>query len=157
MDRTTTRPPTALDLSDPRPSLPVTTRRLLAAAVVVAPLLIAINSLFHPEVELSGAGFLAGAQTDPSGWFVVHVVAASGALLGVPAAIGLHTLVRGSGRRIATFGGALTLLAGPILALGFASEASVLRLRPLLSTTRPVSSLPMPTPGRRSSTPSGSR
>jgi hypothetical protein len=103
-------------------------RRLLAAAVVGAPALIAVNALFHPAVELSGAGFLAGAQTAPTAWFIVHVIAAFGALLGVPAAIGLRTLVRDRGSRVATAGVALTVLASPTLALAFAVEASVLRL-----------------------------
>lgn len=101
---------------------------LLAAAVIAAPLLITANSLFHPTVEMSGESILAGARTGPTTWFVVHVVAASGALLGVPAAFGLRELVPGRARRLATSGLAFALLGAPILAMSFAAEASVLRL-----------------------------
>lgn len=112
----------------PTATTSVTVRRLLAATVVGAPLLVGVNSLFHPEVDMNGAGILAGAQTGPSGWFVVHIVAAIGAMLGVPAAFGLRSLVRDRGRRLAIAGLSLTLLAGPLLAMTFATEASLLRL-----------------------------
>lgn len=105
-----------------------TTRRLLAAAVVAAPTLIALNALLHPEVELSGASILAGASLDPSRWFAVHTVAAVGAMLGVPAAFGLRRLIAQRGRRLAHAGLTLVVLSSPILALTFAAEASVLRL-----------------------------
>lgn len=103
-------------------------RRLLAATVVFAPALVGINSLFHPEVEMSGASIFAGAAADPSAWFVVHVVAALGALLGLPAAAGLRLLVRDRGRRLATTGLGLVMVGSPLLAMTFAAEASVLRL-----------------------------
>jgi hypothetical protein len=123
---TTSTPTTPPNGGAPHP-LAMSTRRALALAVVGAPLLIAVNSVFHPEVDMTGAGFLAGAEAGAARWFAVHVVAAIGALLGAPAAVGLRTLVRHRGRRLATSGMALTLIAAPILALGFASEASVLR------------------------------
>lgn len=103
-------------------------RRVLAVAIVGAPLLVAINSVFHPEVELSGASLLAGAQSDPGTWFTVHVVAALGAMLGVPAALGLRTLARDRGHRFVTVGTVLAVVGSPILAMAFVAEASVLRL-----------------------------
>jgi hypothetical protein len=103
-------------------------RRLLAATVVFAPALLGINSLFHPEVEMSGAGIFAGAAADPSAWYVVHVIAALGALLGLPAAAGLCSLVRDRGRRLATTGLGLVMVGSPVLAMTFSAEASVLRL-----------------------------
>lgn len=103
-------------------------RDLLAAAVVVAPALIAINSLFHPAVEMTGASILAAAASGPSAWFGVHVVAALGAVLGVPAAFGLRRLVQDRGRRLATAGLGLTVVGSPLLAMTFTAEASVLRL-----------------------------
>ena len=127
---TTATSQTAATITPPAP--PATSsrsaRRLLATTVVAAPTLIAINSLFHPEVDVSGAGFLAGAQTGPSVWFAVHIIAGIGAMLGLAAAFGLHGLVRGRGRRLATTGLGLTLLAAPLLAMSFAIEASLLRL-----------------------------
>lgn len=101
---------------------------LLAAAVVGAPLLILVSSLLHPAVEFSGESLLAGARHDPTAWFVVHVVAAAAALLGIAATFGLRTLVPGRGRRLATAAVALAMVSGPLLALAFAAEASVLRL-----------------------------
>jgi hypothetical protein len=101
---------------------------LLAATVVFAPALLGINSLLHPEVEMSGASIFAGAAADPSAWYVVHVVAALGALLGLPAAAGLRSLVRDRGRRLATTGLGLVMVGSPVLAMTFAAEASVLRL-----------------------------
>lgn len=103
-------------------------RRALAATVVSAPALIGINSLFHPEVEMSGASILAGAAADPSTWFVVHLVAALGALLTLPAAAGLRLLVPGRRRRLATAGLGLIMVGSPVLAMAFGAEASVLRL-----------------------------
>ena len=122
-------PTTVTRLAAPPVARPVPlTRRLLAGAVVVAPTMIGVNSLFHPEVDMTAVGILAGAVTDPTGWFSIHLVAAFGALLGVPAAFGLRTLARDRGRRLATAGAALTAIASPLLALAFAAEASVLRL-----------------------------
>lgn len=121
-------------LSQPRAATPAVTapaprtRRLLAAAVAVAPALIGLNSLFHPTVEMSGASIFAGSAADPSAWFVVHVVAAVGALLGLPAAVGLRTLVHDRGRRLAATGVTLVAVGSPLLAMAFAAEASVLRL-----------------------------
>lgn len=102
--------------------------RLLAAAVAVQPLLLGFNALFHPEVELTGESLLTAATTDPGGWFLVHVVAAVGAFLGVPAAFGLRRLVPQAGRRLATVGVGSAVVGGPLLAATFAAEASVLRL-----------------------------
>lgn len=121
-------------LSEPRATLPAgwasepRVRRVLAATVVAAPTLVGINSLFHPEVEMTGVSIFAGAAADPSAWFVVHVVAALGALLGLPAAAGLRSLVRDRGRRLATTGLVLVMVGSPLLAMTFAAEASVLRL-----------------------------
>lgn len=105
-----------------------TTRRLLAAAVVAQPLLIAVNALFHPPVDITGSGLLAGAAAGPTAWFAIHVVAALGALLGGPAALGLRTLVAGSPKRLASAGVAVAFVGSVVLSLSFATEASVLRL-----------------------------
>lgn len=105
-----------------------TTRRLLAAAVVAQPLLIAVNALFHPPVDITGPGLLAGAAAGPTAWFAVHVVAALGALLSGPAAVGLRTLVARPPKRLASTGVALTFVGSAVLSLSFATEASVLRL-----------------------------
>ena len=109
-------------------SFPSRFQRLLAVAVVVQPLLIAVNSVLHPPVEMSGHGLLHGAAQSPGTWFAVHLTAAVGALLAAPAALGLWTLVVGRWRRLATIGVALSGVAATLLALGFAAEASVLRL-----------------------------
>lgn len=110
-----------------RPAVQPVTGRLLAAAVVAQPLLIAVNALFHPPVDITGAGLLAGAAAEPTAWFAVHVVAALGALLGGPAAAGLRTLVAGR-KRLASTGVALASVGSVVLSLSFATEASVLRL-----------------------------
>jgi hypothetical protein len=119
---------TNLDVQAPpsqdRPIVP----RLLAVAVVAQPLLIAVNALFHPEVDMSGEGLLTGAIEGPGTWYVVHMIAAFGALLGIPAAVGLRRLVRGRGRRLADVAMAAWFVAGGLLAMGFAAEGSLLRL-----------------------------
>lgn len=110
------------------PLVSATGRRWLAGAVVAAPLLIAVNSVFHPPVDLSAAGILTGAELGPARWFAIHIIAATGALLGIPAAFGLLLLVPHRGRRLAVSGVAATVVGGPLLAMGFAAEASALRL-----------------------------
>ncbi len=112
----------------PRLRRPIGGRRLLAAAVVVQPLLLGFNASFHPEVELTGESLLTAATADPGDWFLVHVVAALGALLVVPAAFGLRRLVPQAGRRLATVGVGSAVVGGQLLAATFAAEASVMRL-----------------------------
>lgn len=102
--------------------------RLLAAAVLGAPVLLSINSAFHPSVDITARSLLDGAESGPTQWYVVHMVAALGAMLGVAAALGLRTLVVGRGRRLATVALGLTAVGAPLLAMSFAIEASVLEL-----------------------------
>ena len=109
--------------------------RLLAAAVLGAPVLLSINSAFHPRVDITAESLLEGAGTGPDQWYAVHLVAALGAMLGIAAAIGLRTLVVGRGRRLSTVALALTVLGAPILAMSFAIEAAVLRLATDLEPT----------------------
>lgn len=106
----------------------VASRRWLAAAVFAAPSLIAVNSLFHPPVDISASAILSGAETGPSAWFIVHVIAAIGALVGIPAALGVRLLVGHRGQRLATAGVATAVISGTLLAIAFAAEASALRL-----------------------------
>jgi hypothetical protein len=103
-------------------------RRLLAAALVAQPLLVGINATFHPEMEFTAAGLLAAAAGGPTTWYVVHLVAALGALLTVPALLGLRTLVSERGRRVADLGVAAGVVAAALLGIAFGIEASVLRL-----------------------------
>lgn len=105
-----------------------TVRRLLAAAVVVQPLLIGVNAIFHPSIELTAAGILAGTAENPTTWYVVHMIAALGALLTIPAVLGLRTLVRERGRRVADVGVGAGIVAAAILGIAFGAEASVMRL-----------------------------
>lgn len=103
-------------------------RRLLAVGLVAQPLLIGINALFHPRIEFTPAGILAGTADGPAVWFAVHIVAALGALLTLPAVLGLRTLVSERGRRVANVGVGGGILAAAILPAAFAIEASVFRL-----------------------------
>lgn len=103
-------------------------RRLLAAALVAQPLLLGINATFHPPIEFTPAGVLAGAAESPAGWYAVHLVAALGALLTIPAVIGLRTLVRERGRLVANLGVGAGIVAAAVLPVAFGIEASVLRL-----------------------------
>lgn len=107
---------------------PQTRRRLLAAAVLGAPVLLSINSAFHPAVEITADSLAAGASADPGRWYAVHAVAAVGAMLYLAAAVGLRTLVTGRGRRVADVALGLSLVGAPLLAMLFAAEASVLSL-----------------------------
>ena len=112
-------------MSDP---VPFRGSRVLAVAVVAQPVLIAVNSLLHPPVELSGHGLLHGAAQSPGTWFAVHLSAAVGGLLFVPAAVGLRSLVAGRIRWLATAGVTVSVVAALTLAIAFIAEASVLRL-----------------------------
>ncbi len=105
-----------------------TRHRLLAAAVAVQPLLIGINALFHPEVDLTAAGILRGAAESPLTWYAVHLVAATGALLAAPAALGLRSLVGRRAARAATLGVLASFLGSILLSAAFFIEASLLRL-----------------------------
>jgi hypothetical protein len=102
--------------------------RLLAAAVIAQPLSIGVNSLFHPQIEFSAAGLLAGASAGPTRWYAVHIVAALGALLLLPGAFGLRMLVPHRGRRLATAGVVAAVVGAVCLTIAFVAEASVLRL-----------------------------
>lgn len=103
-------------------------RRLLAAAVLGAPVLISINSAFHPPVEMTAASLVEATAASPGQWYAVHLLAALGALLSMAAAVGVRTLVVGRGRRLATAALGFTLVGSTLLALAFAIEASVLHL-----------------------------
>jgi hypothetical protein len=102
--------------------------RLLAVAVVAQPLLIAVNAIFHPEVDLNGEGLLQAAMEGPTRWYAVHMVAALGAVVGAPAALGLRRLVHHGGRRLADAAVVSALLAAVLLSMTFAAEGSLLRL-----------------------------
>ncbi len=102
--------------------------RLLAAAVVVQPLLIAVNSIFHPAVEITAASFLATAAQNPTTWYAIHMVAALGGLLILPAVLGLRTLVRERGRLVANISVGAGIVAAVILGIALGIEASVMRL-----------------------------
>lgn len=97
-------------------------------ALVAQPLLLGINATFHPPIEFTPAGILAGAAEGPAGWYAVHLVAALGALLTIPAVIGLRTLVSERGRLVANFGVGAGMVAAAVLPLAFGIEASVFRL-----------------------------
>lgn len=101
---------------------------ILAVAVVAQPLLLAVNATFHPEVELNGPSLLAGAAESPVTWYAVHLIAALGAMLGVPAALGIRRLVAGRDRRLADAAVGAAVVAAVVLSMTFAMEASVLRL-----------------------------
>lgn len=103
-------------------------RRLLAVALVAQPLLVGVNATFHPEIEFTAAGVLAGAAQDPTRWYVIHLVAALGAALTIPAVLALRSLVRERGRRVANVGVGAGIVAGTVLTMAFAVEASVFRL-----------------------------
>jgi hypothetical protein len=108
------------------PSAPV--RRMLAAAIVAQPLLVGLNSAVHPEVEFTASSMLDAAANGPTRWYVIHLVAAIGAMLTVPAVLGLRTLVHERGRRAADLGVVAGIVAAAILTVAFGIEASVLRL-----------------------------
>lgn len=105
-----------------------TVRRLLAAAMVVQPLLILINMMLHPTIPFTAAGILAGAAENPTTWYVGHMIAALGSLMIVPAVLGLRTLVRERGRRVADIGVWAGIVAAVTMGLFFGIEASVMRL-----------------------------
>lgn len=115
-----------------------TVRRLLAAAIVLQPLLVGVNAVFHPAIQFNAAGILAGAVESATTWYVVHMVAALGALLTIPAVIGLRTLVRERGRRVAGIGVGAGIVAGATLAIAFGIEASVMRVTVDSGLDRPV-------------------
>lgn len=103
-------------------------RRLLAVALVAQPLLVGVNATFHPEIEFTAAGILAGAAADPTRWYVIHLIAALGAALTIPAVLALRSLVRERGRRVANIGVGAGIVAATLLTMAFAIEASVFRL-----------------------------
>jgi hypothetical protein len=102
-------------------------RRLLAAAILAQPLLIAVNGTFHPEVDMDAASMLAGAAEDATSWYAVHLIAALGALLGAPAAFGLRSLLR-QNSPMGDVALVVAVVAAIVLGLSFMAEASVLRL-----------------------------
>lgn len=103
-------------------------RRVLAVALVLQPLLVGVNATFHPAVEFTAPGMLAGAAASPTRWYVVHLVAALGALLTLPAVLALRTLVTERGRRVAGLGVGAGIVAAAVLGIAFGIEASVFRL-----------------------------
>jgi hypothetical protein len=119
---TTSTTTSGVDISNDR------TKRALATVVIAQPALLALNALFHPEVEMTGPSILAGALESPETWYAVHVVAAVGALLAPAAAYAIRTLVPGRGRSLATTGLVLTAIGAMILSFTFAIEASLLHL-----------------------------
>lgn len=119
-------------------NISTTIRRLLAAAVVLQPLLVGLNALFHPAIEFTAAGMLAGAAESATTWYVVHMIAALGGLLTIPAVLGLRTLVRERGRPAANIGVGAGIVAGAVLGIAFGIEASVMRLAVSSGLDRPA-------------------
>lgn len=103
-------------------------RRWLAIALAVQPLLLTVNAVFHPQVEIEAASFLEAVRGASTRWYIVHLVAALGAVLWVPAAFAMRQLIADGHERLLTL--ALTAVAAgsTILALGFAIEGAVFRL-----------------------------
>ena len=101
--------------------------RLLAASLVAQPVLLGINALFHPEVELSGDSILAGAAEGPRSWYVVHVVAALGAAFGLPMALALRRLLPAR-RALADTAVGASILSAFLLSTSFMAEASAFQL-----------------------------
>lgn len=103
-------------------------RVLQAAVVALWPLLLVGNAFGHPEVELTAESYLAAAAADPWKWYAVHLVAASAALLTIPSAVVVRSLVPGRGRRWATAGTVLAVVGGVALVVAFSIEAGVMRV-----------------------------
>lgn len=103
-------------------------RALQAAVVVLWPLLLVGNAVGHPEVELTAESYLAAAAGDPWRWYAVHLVAALAALLTIPSALAVRSLVRDRGRRWATGGAVLSAVGGVALVVAFSIEAGVMRV-----------------------------
>lgn len=103
-------------------------RVLPAAVVVLWPLLLVGNAFGHPEVELTTESYLAAASDGPWQWYAVHLVAAAAALLTIPSAFIVRSLVPGRGRRCATAAAAVAVAGGVALAVAFSIEAGVMRV-----------------------------
>lgn len=102
--------------------------RWLPIALGAQPLLLAANAFYHPEVDIEGASFLEAVREGPTEWFVVHLVAALGAVLWIPAAFAMRRLAGDASRRLSTLALASVVAGATMLAAGFIIEGSVFRL-----------------------------
>jgi hypothetical protein len=115
-------------ISQPHGQVAHGVRRRLAVVLGLQPLLLTINALFHPEVDIEGASFLEAVSAGSTRWYVVHLVAALGAVLWVPAAFGVGQLITGGYRRSTTAAMSAVMAGSALLALGFVTEGSFFRL-----------------------------
>lgn len=105
-----------MDVPDRRTT--VVRRTLLAACLVLAPLLIAIATLFMPPSSQSGAEEYANLVADRSSGLTGMVLFAIGAALFVPGSVGIAQLVRGRGSGLLTTGAAMVGIGGMAMAMG---------------------------------------
>lgn len=103
-------------------------RHWLALTLAVQPLLLTVNAVFHPEVDIDGASFLEAVNDGPTQWYIVHLIAALGALLWIPAAFAIRQLIGDGYPRLRAVAMTAVMAGSSILALGFAIEGSVLPL-----------------------------
>ncbi len=78
--------------------------------MVVAPLLLLIALIVHPETGTSERSIVAAAAGDPDAWYAAHAVALASLALAVPATLGLMHMLRERAVAWGHVGGGLTLL-----------------------------------------------
>jgi hypothetical protein len=99
-------------------STPTPRRGLLAAAMIAGPLLVVIGHAFTVPPQGSADVYLSDLLAHRASAVTGGLLTAAGALLMIPAAIGLLQLTGKRGRRLATIGGVLAGIGAAGLAVG---------------------------------------
>ena len=86
-------------------------RKLVAGAcMVLAPLVLLVGAVVHPEMETSEAAQLAVIVDEPDRWYVAHLILLCSVALAVPAVLGLMHMLREREVAFGHLGGGLALL-----------------------------------------------
>jgi hypothetical protein len=86
-------------------------RKLVAGVcMLLAPVLLLLGAIVHPEMETSEAAQIAVIADSPDGWYIAHLVLLCSIVLAVPAVLGLMHMLREREVAFGHLGGALALL-----------------------------------------------
>ena len=78
--------------------------------MVVAPLLLLVSVVIHPETGTEASSTIAAAAENPDAWYIAHLLALISLVLAVPAVLGLMHMLREREVAMGHLGGGLGLL-----------------------------------------------
>jgi hypothetical protein len=97
--------------------MPNPIRRIIAASMILAPLLSLASAVVSPQLESGAAAKIAQIAQHPDRWYLYALLITVGAWFFVPSTLGLMSMLAGRAPRASIIGGSLTLV-GLLVAIG---------------------------------------